>query len=130
VGQTRRHRKAEACEKCEREADIKMILFAKQCSRISRVSYVPKPSQISTQGRPLARALVLESNIRLSHYKLMLESIYPDSLHAYCHPGVENIIQLLRWVVAGQIIIGFRYLPSALMHSIAVTIIRLTRAPQ
>ena len=57
------------------------------------------------------------------------QSVYPDSEHAYCHPGVGNVVQLLRWVVAGQIIIGVKYLPSALVHSIAVTVIRLIRAP-
>jgi hypothetical protein len=65
----------------------------------------------------------------LSHSKLILESVYPESEHAYCHPGVGNVVQLLRWVLAGQIIMGFRYLPSPLMHSIAVTDVRLTLAP-
>jgi hypothetical protein len=42
---------------------------------------------------------------------------------------VGNVVQLLRWVVAGQIIMGSKVLPFALMHSMAVTIVRLTPAP-
>jgi hypothetical protein len=105
------------------------MLFSKQNSRISRVSCEPKPSQICTRDFPFACSLVSESNIRFSHSRLIFESVYPDSLHAYCHPGVWKVVQLLRWVVAGQIIIGLRYLSSALIHSIAVTVVRLTRAP-
>jgi hypothetical protein len=105
------------------------MLFSKQNSRISRVSWLPKPSQISTRGLPHARSLVWGSKIRFSHSKLILESLYPDALHAYCQPGVSYVVQLLRWVVAGHMIIGVRYSPLALMHSIAVTVVRLTRAP-
>jgi hypothetical protein len=36
------------------------------------------------------------------------------------HSGVGNVVQLLRWVVASQIIIGNKDLPFALMHSMAV----------
>ena len=37
----------------------------------------------------------------------------------YCHPRVGNVVQLVRQVVASQIIIRLRYLPSVLIHSIA-----------
>lgn len=47
-------------------------------SKISRVSCVPKPSHIRTRGLWLARALVCGSNTRLSHSKLIIESVYPD----------------------------------------------------
>jgi len=78
----------------------KRILFSKQNSKISRVSCVPKPSQIKMRGLLLARSLVSGSNIRLSHSKLILESVYPESEYAYCHPGVGNVVQLLRWVTS------------------------------
>lgn len=105
------------------------MLFSKQNSRISRLSWLPNPSQISTCSLLFARSLVWGSKIRFSHSKLILELIYPDSVHAYCHPGVSNVVQLLRWVVAGHMTIGVRYLPSPLIHSIAVIVVRLTRAP-
>jgi len=78
-----------------------MMLFSKQYSNISRVSCVPKPSQINARGFWLARSLVSGSKIRLSHSKLILESVYPDSEHAYCHPGVGKVVQLLLWVEVG-----------------------------
>lgn len=59
-----------------------MMLFSKQNSKASRVSSVPKLSQISTRGFWLACLLVWGSNTRLSHSKLILESVYPDSEHA------------------------------------------------
>lgn len=37
----------------------------------------------------------------------------------YCHPRVGNVVQLVRQLVASQIIIRLRYLPSVLIHSIA-----------
>lgn len=46
------------------------MLLVKQCSRISSVSCVPKPSQISKRGLPFARCLVCGSNTRASHSKL------------------------------------------------------------
>jgi hypothetical protein len=73
-----------------------MIWFSKQNSKISRVSCVPKLSQISTYSFLLARSLVSGSNIRFSYSKLILESVYPDSEMAYCYPGVENVVQLLQ----------------------------------
>lgn len=73
-----------------------MILFSKQNSRISRVSWVLKPSQISTRCLPFALAFVSGSKIRRSHSRLIFESVYPDSEYAYCHLGVRNVVQLLR----------------------------------
>lgn len=72
------------------------MLFAKQNSRISRVLCVLKPSKISTRGLLLARSLVSGSNTRVSHCRLMYESVYPVSEQAYCYLGVENVVQLLR----------------------------------
>jgi hypothetical protein len=65
----------------------------------------------------------------LSHSKLILELVYPELEYIYCHLGVGNVVQLLRWVLVSQIIIGFRYLPSPLIHLITVTVVRLTHAP-
>src|SRR5437016_4241813 len=101
-----------------------MMLFSKQDSKTSRLSCVPKPSQISIRGFPLARAVVWGSNTRLSHSKLIKESVYPDSKYAKCQPGVGYVVQFARWVELGHTIIGFRYLPSPLIHSIAVTTVR------
>ena len=92
------------------------MLLLKQNSRISSVSCVPKPLQISIRGFWLARSLVWGSNTRFSHSELILESLYPLSGCGNCHPGVEYVVQLLRWVEAGQIISGSRDLPSALIH--------------
>jgi hypothetical protein len=49
---------------------------------------------------------------------------------AYCHPDVANVAQLLLYIVAGQITIGFKYLLSVLIYSIVVTVVRLTCAPR
>ena len=70
----------------------KRILFSKQNSKISRVSCVPKPSQSKTRGLSLARSLVSGSHVRLSHSKLILKSVYPESEYAYCHLGVGNVV--------------------------------------
>ena len=105
------------------------MLFSKQNSKASRVSCVPKPLQISTCGFWLACPLVWGLNTRLSHSKLILELVYLDSEHAQCYLGVGNVVQLLQQVVASQIIIGSKDLPFALMHSMVVTIVRLTPMP-
>jgi hypothetical protein len=44
-------------------------------------------------------------------------------------PGVGCVVQVLRCVAAGQVMSGERDLPSAEIHLIAVTSIRLTPAP-
>ncbi|KAI7028395.1 hypothetical protein KC355_g52 [Hortaea werneckii] len=61
------------------------------------------------------RVVIWGSNTRLNHSK--------------CHLGVEYVVQLLRCVEPGQMTMGFKYVPLALMHSIAVTVVRFTRAP-
>src|SRR5437667_163725 len=83
----------------------------------TRGNLTPKPSHISIRGFPLARAFFWGSNTRLSHSKLIMESVYPDSEYVKYQPGVGYVVQLARWVEAGQTIIGFRYLPSQLIHS-------------
>jgi hypothetical protein len=59
-----------------------MMLLSKQNSKTLRVSCVSKPSHISTCGFWLACVLVWGSKTRLSHSKLILESVYPDLEHA------------------------------------------------
>jgi hypothetical protein len=48
-----------------------MMLFLRQNLGTSRVSWVPKPSQIDTRGLPLARSLVSGLKMRLSYSRLM-----------------------------------------------------------
>jgi hypothetical protein len=98
-----------------------MILFSKQYSKISRVSCVPKPSQISIRGLGIKytlKPLQADLGVGISRFGAR---IVPSR-------GGE------RGPVASmgggcQIIMGSKDLPSADMHSIAVTIVRLTPAP-
>jgi hypothetical protein len=54
---------------------------------------------------------------------------YDEEWHHSKTPVYPRSLLTDRWVVAGQIIIGNKDLPFALMHSMAVTIVRLTPAP-
>jgi hypothetical protein len=72
-----------------------MILFVKQFFKILRVLCVLKPLRINMRGLLLARSLVLGLNTCLSYCKLMLELVYPDSLHACSYLGVKKTIKLL-----------------------------------
>jgi hypothetical protein len=56
----------------------------------------------------------------------MAVSVYPVLEQAKCYTGVVHV---LRCVVAGQMMSGWRDLRSAEMHSIAVIKVRLTLAP-
>lgn len=54
-------------------------------------------------------------------YKLISLSVYPDLEQAKCQPGVGWVVQVLRWVEAGQVMRGGKCRPAAEMHSMAVT---------
>jgi hypothetical protein len=57
---------------------------------------------------------------------LMAESVYQVLEHAKCQPRVGYVVQVLRCVVAGQMMSGYNDLPSADINSIDVTSFRLT----
>ena len=92
-------------------------------------SCVPNPSLISIRGIWPALDRVKGSKTFCIQYRLIAESVYSVLEQAKCHPGVEYVVQVLRCVAVGQMMRGKRDLPSADMHSIAVTKVRLTPAP-
>jgi hypothetical protein len=58
----------------------------------------------------------------------MAVSVYPVLKQAKCYTGV-GVVHVLRCVVAGQMMSGWRDLQSAEMHSIVVIKVRFTLAP-
>ena len=83
------------------------------------------PSLIRIRGFPLALNLVWGSKTRWNHSKVMSRLLYPLGEQAKCHPVVGWVVQSLRMVDVGQMMRGSRHLPSAEMHSIAVTCVAI-----
>ena len=102
------------------------VIFETKRQRF-RDSCVAKPSVMRSRGLPRLLALIRGSNTRRIQCRLISVSTYPDGETAKCHPEGGNVVQLSRWVEAGQTTNGGSDRPLAEMLSTAVIWVRPAR---